>query len=163
MKRISLTQLSVGISFFSYAGLLCLGCSSPGSLPSSGGASGNGGEGAGGVTVTLTLTGGASGSGAGGDGGTSGASGTTGAAEGVCGDTTITPNRAPVDIFIVLDRSGSMSQSIAADCYCAGAAGGGAGSSCGNVAGCTDRLTAVKGAVDQAITGNPTINWGLEL
>jgi len=161
MKRNLLGQLFAGVGVLSCATMLYPGCSSPGSLPSSGDTSGNGGDGAGGVTIVVTVNGGASG--AGGEGGTSGMSGSTGPAEGVCGDTTITPNRAPVDIFIVLDRSGSMSYSISEDCYCAGGVGGGAGPTCRNTTNCTDRLTAVKSAVEQAINGNPTINWGLEL
>ncbi len=136
---------------------LCIGCSSADSLP---GSNAGGSGGVGGVTIPTVVEGGAGGGGAGG-GGTAGA---TGAAEGTCGDTTITPNRAPVDIFIVLDRSGSMAYSIAADCYCvAGRTSGGSGGVCRDAAsGCTDRWTAVRNALSQTINANPSINWGLE-
>ena len=155
MKRISFGSVSAGALVASFAAMLYLGCGSPGSLPGSGTA-GNGGGGAAGVTIDPTATrGGASGSGAGG----AGAAGSSGTAEGVCGDTTITPNRAPTDIFIVLDRSGSMAYSISEDCYCTN---NGGGARCSNTTNCTDRLTAVKNAVSNAVSANPTINWGLE-
>ena len=160
MKRISFGYVAAMALVGSFGGLIYLGCGSPGKLPDNGGSSSGG---AAGVTIDPTITqGGVSGSGAGGDTGTTGAAGSTGNAEGVCGDTTITPNRAPTDIFIVLDRSGSMAYSISDDCYCTGNAGGGAGTRCPNTTNCTDRLTAVKSAVDQTINANSTINWGLE-
>lgn len=156
MKTISFGKVFAGVLVGSFAWALHLGCGSPGSLPNSGGSESGG---AAGVTIDLTGTqGGASGAGGGGGGGSSGS---TGNAEGTCGETTITANRAPVDIFIVLDRSGSMAYSISEDCYCTSS--GGAGQRCSNTANCTDRLTAVKNAAEQVINANPTINWGLEL
>jgi hypothetical protein len=157
MKRISFRHAFTGALVGSFAALAYLGCGSPGSLPGSGSA-GNGGGGAAGITIDPGAI--QAGAGAGGAGG--GTSGTSGNAEGTCGDTTITPNRAPVDIFIVLDRSGSMAYSISEDCYCTGGGGSGA-ARCTNTSSCTDRLTAVKNAVEQTISANPTINWGLEL
>jgi hypothetical protein len=159
MKRTSFGHGVAGILAGSFLGMLCLDCSSPGQVGDNNSASASGG--AAGVIIDPTVgQGGASGSGAGPGGGT-GTAGTTGSAEGTCGETTITPNRAPTDIFIVLDRSGSMSYSISDDCYCNGSNGGN-GSRCPNTTNCTDRLTAVKGAVEQTINANPTINWGLE-
>jgi hypothetical protein len=158
MKRISLGNVFAGTLVASFAAALYLGCGSPGSLPSGGGSAGNAGGGVAGVTIDPTvLQGGASGSGAGGQGG-GGTAGTTGSAEGICGDTTYNANRAPVDIFIVLDRSGSMAYSISDDCYCTGSR-----ERCQDTANCIDRLTAVRGAVEQTVNANPTINWGLEL
>lgn len=155
MKRNTFGKIFAGALVGSFAAMLYLGCGSPGSLPGSGTA-GSGGGGTAGVTIDPTaIQGGASGSGVGG----AGAAGSTGNAEGVCGETTITANRAPVDIFIVLDRSGSMAYSISEDCYCTG---GGGNPRCSNTTNCTDRLTAVKDAVTQAVNGNPAINWGLE-
>jgi hypothetical protein len=105
----------------------------------------------------IILTGGASG--AGGDGGTSG---TTGSTPGTCGTTTITPNRAPVDILIVLDRSDSMGYSITSDCYCQ--ASSNPGQICVPVpANCTDRWSAVKAAVSQTVAANPSVDWGIQL
>jgi hypothetical protein len=156
MKTISFGKVFAGVLVGSFAWALYLGCGSPGSLPNSGGSESGG---AAGVTIDLTGTqGGASGAGLGGGGGSSGS---TGNAEGTCGETTITANRAPVDIFIVLDRSGSMAYSISEDCYCT--VSGGGGQRCSNTTNCTDRLTAVKNAAEQVINANPTINWGLEL
>ncbi len=158
MKRIWFGKVFAGTLAASLAAVW-LGCSSPGSLPdNNGGGAGNGAGGVGPVTIDPSvLQGGASGSGAGGQGG--GSAGTTGT-ESTCGDTTFSANRAPVDIFIVLDRSQSMSYSISADCYCTG---GGGGARCPSTASCTDRLTAVRNAVAESISANPTINWGLEL
>jgi hypothetical protein len=146
-------------------GILSWNCSSPGQVGAGGGATGNGGGGAGGVTINTNPDGGASGTG--GDtsgGGTTGAAGTTGSVDGTCGTTTITPNQAPADILIVLDRSASMDYSISGDCYCTvGVGGTGQGQVCQTTAGCTDRWTAVKTAVSQTVTANAGIEWGLEM
>jgi Mg-chelatase subunit ChlD len=139
-------------------------CSSPGKLGNSGGAGESSGGGSGGTVAPLTIDptasqGGASGTGV--DSGSGAATGSTGNAEGTCGGTTITPNRAPADILIVLDRSGSMLYSIADDCYCPGGAGAG-NQVCRNATNCTDRWSAVKSAVSQTMSANTSINWGLE-
>jgi len=157
MKRISFGNVFAGTLVASFGAAVYLGCGSPGSLPGGGGGgAGNGGGGIGGVTIIPTVVlGGASGSIAGGQGGTAG---TIGGAEGICGDTSFNANRVPVDIFIVLDLSGSMAYSISEDCYCSGSR-----DRCRDTANCTDRLTAVRGAVEQTLNANPTINWGLEL
>ena len=154
MKRISFGKVFAGVLVGSFAGMLHVGCGSPGKVGNTGG---EGGGGSGGVVIDLTSQGGVGGAGVGGEGGTSGASGSSGSPEGTCGDTTITPNRAPVDILVVLDRSGSMAYSISDDCYCTGQ-----NPRCSNTAGCTDRWTAVKGALDQTVNANASINWGLE-
>ena len=157
MKRISFGNVFAGALVASFGAAVYLGCGSPDSLPGGdGGGAGNGGGGIGGVTIIPTVVlGGASGSSGGGQGGTAG---TTGGAEGICGDTSFNANRVPVDVFIVLDRSGSMAYSISEDCYCSGSR-----ERCRDTANCTDRLTAVRGAVEQTLNANPTINWGLEL
>lgn len=161
MRMISVGRVSAGALACLGVGILSWGCSSPGQVGTGGGATGSGGGGIGGVTLNTTPEGGVSG--AGGDTTGGGASGTTGSVEGTCGDTTITPNRAPADILIVLDRSASMNYSISADCYCSvGAGGTGQGQVCPNAAGCTDRWTSVKSAVSQTVTANTSINWGLE-
>ncbi len=160
MRMISVGRVIAGVLASLGVGLSSWGCSSPGQVGTGSGATGSGG--AGGVTINVTSEGGVSGTG--GDTSGGGTSGTTGSADGTCGTTTITPNRAPADILIVLDRSASMSYSISGDCYCSiGAGGTGQGQVCPNAAGCTDRWTAVKGAVSQTVTANPSINWGLEL
>ena len=164
MKMISVGRLFAGVLSCLAGGGLSWSCSSAGEVGTQPGAGGGVGPGAGGVLINTSVQGGSPGMGTGGDGGTPGAAGTTGGGEATCGDTTITPNRAPADILIVLDRSSSMDYSIAADCYCsAGVGGTGAGSVCPSTAGCTDRWTSVKTAVAQTVTANPGINWGLEL
>jgi hypothetical protein len=153
MKRIALGRVFAGLLAGAFAGLLCLGCGSPGKLQSGGG--GNGGVG--GVTVILTDQGGAAGPG--------GTAGTTGSAEGTCGDTTITPNKAPVDVLVVLDRSDSMGYSMSGDCYCTSyPASLRQGSVCNpQPDNCGDRWTVVSAAVDQTVAANPQLNWGLDL
>ena len=163
MKRISLSAVFAGILVGSCAGMLHLGCSSPGKVGDGTGAGGIT-SGAGGVVINTSATTQGGVSGAGGDGGTSGASGAGGSpVEGTCGDLTITPNRAPVDVLLVLDRSLSMDYSITGDCYCALTATS-QGSLCQPVpANCSTRWSAVVPAVDQTIAANPSLNWGLEL
>jgi len=153
MKRIPFGSVTGGMLAALLTAALGLACDSPDSLPNQGsGGGGNGGIG--GVTIDPNvIQGGASGA-----GGIGGAAGGTGTAEGTCGETTITANRAPVDIFIVLDRSGSMSYSISEDCYCSGSR-----QRCRDTTSCIDRLTAVHTAVEQTLDANPTINWGLQL
>jgi hypothetical protein len=163
MKRSAFGKVFAGFLVGSFGVILYLGCGSPDKVGTTGGDGGNGG-GSGGVTVNLTdLLGGTTGTG--GDGGTLGASSTSGSAEGTCGDTTITPNRAPVDVLIVLDRSDSMGYSMTGDCYCSSyPASLRQGSVCNpEPANCGDRWTVVSAAVDQTISANPSLNWGLEL
>ena len=148
---------------------LCLACGSPGAVGTPGrgvGGSGGGGGattasgGTGGLTITLAPQGGSIGGGTidGGfaiDGGPPAIS---------CGNTTITPEREQVDVFIVLDRSGSMYYSIAEDCYCAPSLGGGPTTPlCASSVNCTNRWDAVSSALSVTMATMTTINWGLEL
>jgi len=159
MKRISTSAAFAGVLVGSCAVMLHLGCSSPGKIGDSNGAGGST-VGAGGVMINTSAV--AQG-GAAGAGGVGGSAGTTGLVEGSCGDTTITPNRAPVDVLLVLDRSSSMEYSITGDCYCA-LTGTSQGSLCRPVPdNCSTRWSVVVPAVDQTIAANPTLNWGLEL
>lgn len=135
--------------------------SSSGSVgdPSSG-AGATGGQGGGGIN--LNGSGGAPGTGASGDGGSAVGGSTGGTPAATCGTTTITPNKAPVDVLIVLDRSDSMGYSITGDCYCQ--AGSNPGQTCNPVpSNCTDRWSAVTAAVTQTVTANPSVNWGIQL
>ena len=165
MRMISIGRVSAGVLSCFLGGLLSWSCSSPGQVGAPTGAGGGVGSGSGGVFFNPTPEGGSpgTGTGTGGDGGNTGAAGTPGGGEATCGDTTITPNRAPADILIVLDRSSSMNYSIGADCYCSiGVGGTGAGQVCPTTTGCTDRWTSVKTAVAQTVAANTSINWGLE-
>jgi hypothetical protein len=161
MKRIPFGSVFAGFLVGSLGGLLGLGCGTPDKLPGSG--SGGGTGGVGGVTINPTdLQGGATGA-----GGTtpSGGTGTAGNAEGTCGETTITPNKAPVDVLIVLDRSDSMGYSMGDDCYCASyPANLRQGSLCNpQPDNCDHRWNVVSAAVDQTVAANPQLNWGLDL
>jgi hypothetical protein len=162
MKRIGNGEALAGLLA---CAAVAVTCGSPGRLDGTGGAGagGNGGQGAGGLTVTLTDHGGAVGSG--GTGGISGVGGTTAPAEGICGETTITPNKAPVDVLIVLDRSDSMGYSMSGDCYCAlTPATAQLGSLCDPVPpNCGDRWTVVRAAIDLTVAANPQLSWGLNL
>jgi hypothetical protein len=160
MKRIPFGSAPTGCLVGAVSVLLSLGCGTPDKLPGGGGGSG----GVGGVTVNLTdIQAGAPGTG--GEGGTTGSTGTSGNVEATCGDTTITPNQAPVDVLIVLDRSDSMGYSMGDDCYCASyPANLRQGSLCNpQPADCGDRWTVVSAAVDQTVAANPQLNWGLDL
>jgi len=170
MWKISLGPLFAFLLIGSHAAMLCLSCGSAGSVgsdPSTGGSGGGagvyaGGGGAGGIVITAPSLGGNAGSpvvvvDAGGtiDGGPPAIS---------CGNATITPDRAPVDVFIVLDRSASMYYSIAEDCYCVASIGGGAtGPLCANATGCSNRWDAVSSALGQTMNAMTTIHWGIEL
>lgn len=159
MKRISFGAVFAWFLVGSFAGMLHLGCSSPGKVGNTTGAGGTL-AGVGGVVINTSVVAQGGAAGAGGEGGSSG---TTGSAEGTCGDTTITPNRVPVDVLLVLDRSSSMEYSITGDCYCA-LSNTSQGSLCQPVpANCSTRWSAVVPAVDQTIAANPSLNWGLEL
>jgi von Willebrand factor type A domain len=144
-------------------GLLSVACSNSvdnvGTMKGRGGAPGTAGSG--GSTVAFVVpgldgggTGGATEVDAGLDGGPVG---------NTCGNTSITPNRAPVDVFIVLDRSGSMYYSIAEDCYCVASISGSTSPLCANPNNCVNRWDSVKTALSQAMTAIPTIHWGLEM
>jgi hypothetical protein len=158
MKRIAPCKALVGMLVSAMVGLPCAGCGSPGKV-----GGGAGGSGAGGVVISLAGTGGPAN--AGGAGGAPGAPDDSGTAEGTCGDTTITPNKAPVDVLIVLDRSDSMGYSMTGDCYCNSyPVSLRQGSLCNpQPDNCGDRWTVVSTAVDQTVAANPNLNWGLDL
>jgi hypothetical protein len=142
---------------------LCLACNSPDSLGGNEGPGGSGNGGAGGVIINLSAVGGVSGTV--GSGGVGGGAGTDGLTQGVCGDTTITPNKAPVDVLLVLDRSDSMGYSMSGDCYCSSwPSADRQGSLCSpQPANCVDRWAVVSSAVIETINSTPSLNWGLEL
>ena len=57
-----------------------------------------------------------------------------------CGVQTSNTTQLPTDVLLVLDRSGSMSESIASDCCCASTCRNVTGaSSCSNTSSCTER------------------------
>jgi hypothetical protein len=71
----------------------------------------------------------------------------------ICGSTmTIDTRPVPADVLIVLDRSESMTWSLAANSSCAAGARS-----------CTTRAEAVVSAIGDVVTNNPDIRWGLQL
>ncbi|MBN2573535.1 MAG: VWA domain-containing protein [Deltaproteobacteria bacterium] len=80
-----------------------------------------------------------------------------------CGITEQSTTRQPVDILLVLDRSGSMQWSLTEDCTCAGG-GAGIGGSCPDTVDCTtpSRWAAVAPAVQQTLENSTYVNWGLK-
>jgi len=102
-----------------------------------------------------------SGTGVGGD---SGNSSTTPTADANCGVETSSTTKRPTDVLLVLDRSGSMSESIDSDCCCT--------SSCRTITGlqlctdtlnCTQRWPALTTAITATMSASTSIDWGLKL
>ena len=79
-----------------------------------------------------------------------------------CGNITSRTTRQPVDVLLVLDRSGSMDYSITEDCYCALPTGTKYGSLCADTTNCSTRWNAVKAAVGAALSSASYVNWGLK-
>jgi hypothetical protein len=100
-----------------------------------------------------------------GGGGGAGGSGTgplpTGDAN--CGIETSGTSREPADVLLVLDRSGSMNQSISGECYCDASLAGRQGTVCPDTANCSARWTSLTSAVSATLDATPGINWGLKL
>jgi len=78
-----------------------------------------------------------------------------------CGIITSDTTRQPVDVLLVLDRSGSMDYSIADDCYCTSGAAI-AGSVCTDTTNCTTRWNSIKPAVTTTLSTSKYVNWGLK-
>jgi len=79
-----------------------------------------------------------------------------------CGVTDRETKRTPVDVLLVLDRSGSMAFSTAQDCYCAAADVTSYGSLCSDTTNCTTRWSAVKSAVTATLSNSSYVEWGLK-
>jgi hypothetical protein len=106
---------------------------------------------------------GSGGGGAGGTGGTSGGldgGGPSGTGGATCGTLIVAAAHVPADVLLVLDRSASMSYSLADDCYCTPSSGAPV---CPDTASCTPRWTALAAALDATMTSATAINWGLKL
>jgi hypothetical protein len=81
----------------------------------------------------------------------------------MCGSVSVSVSRRPVDVLLVIDQSGSMQKSLAADCLCTASTGDDAGSLCSNTTGCANRWIALKSAVGQTIANASGIQWGAEI
>ena len=80
-----------------------------------------------------------------------------------CGNITVRTTRQPVDVLLVLDRSGSMQYSIAQDCYCSQSAAGAGGQLCSDTSNCSPRWQTVSSALQSTLSSTPNIEWGLKL
>lgn len=101
---------------------------------------------------------------AGGAGGDSGTSSTTPTADANCGVQTSGTTKLPTDVLLVLDRSGSMSESIAADCCCNSTCRNITGAqTCSDTSNCTQRWPALTTAVAATVSAANSIDWGLKM
>ena len=117
------------------------------------GAAGGGGNGAGSQSAIVTIlpSGGANGIW---DTGSGDAAVLPAAPDANCGMQTQNPSAQPVDLLLVLDRSGSMSDDIASNTACGGR---------GAPANCTPRWPTLTAAVNQVVATSPAgIQWGLK-
>lgn len=67
----------------------------------------------------------------------------------------------PVDVLLVLDRSGSMNFSIAEECSCDPIANPSV--VCADTVHCTTRWSSLETALDRTVTSTPYLSWGLKL
>lgn len=79
-----------------------------------------------------------------------------------CGNISSKTTRQPVDVLLVLDRSGSMDFSITENCYCTSEAVTRYGTLCDDTANCTTRWSAVKPALATTLSRSNYVNWGLK-
>jgi hypothetical protein len=78
-----------------------------------------------------------------------------------CGKLTVKTTRPPVDVLLVLDRSGSMAWSITDDCYCSDPDTR-YGSLCPDTTNCSTRWSAVSSALKTTLSTSSFVNWGLK-
>src|SRR5450759_5413525 len=122
MKKLVYTMLVAGLMIFSFVITSSVGCGSPDQLRKGGAAGGTAGS----PVIKLD----ASASGKGGSAG-SGTSGSAPTGDANCGSQTSSTSHEAADVLLVLDRSGSMNESIAESCYCdPKLAAGGGGKAC---------------------------------
>lgn len=158
MRKIFLATVMAGTSAFALLGGLLTSCSSNDTVGVAGGSSGSHGGSAGAPIVKLD---GSVGGGGGGIGGSGTGPAPTGDAN--CGIETSGTSREPADVLLVLDRSGSMNQSISEDCYCDPALATGGSRACSDAANCVARWPSVTTAVNATLGATNEINWGLKL
>lgn len=149
MKKTLLRWIIGGAAALAALGACFSGC---GSTPPVGAGGTSGGDGG---SVTVKLDGSVVS-----HGGNSGTSGPPPTGDANCGSKSST-KAAPVDVLLVLDRSGSMSESIAEDCCCVDNCSASARVCSGTT--CTERWPALTSAVSATLTAAATINWGLKL
>lgn len=102
------------------------------------------------------------------DASTSGRSGDAGAsgtptADANCGVQTSKASKQPPDVLLVLDRSGSMTESIADDCCCASTCKTTTGVAlCSDTTNCSERWPSLTSALDTTMAQSTDISWGLK-
>jgi hypothetical protein len=164
MKPIVLAKSLIGATASLILGFAFVNCSSN-SPDSIGGGAGNntgagstvGGGGAGSATSVYLPDASTSG---GGNGGSS----TTPNPDANCGSTTSTAKKMPTDVLLVLDRSGSMSESISEDCCCENTCARTTGLKlCADTTNCTQRWPALTSAVTATISKTTEVSWAMKL
>lgn len=160
MKKLVLAKHFAGAAASMALGLLVLDCgnNSPGSI---GGGTQGGGITLGGQSGSITVT--IPDAGVGSGGGASGSGGPPPTADANCGVQTSNASKQPPDVLLVLDRSGSMTESIANDCCCDRNCSNSTGvSMCTDTTNCTQRWPALTSAVATTMSQTPDIDWGLK-
>jgi hypothetical protein len=77
-----------------------------------------------------------------------------------CGTQTKNPTPQPVDLLLVLDRSGSMANDMTTDTACSG---GGGGSSRRDAGSCAPKWPAMTASLQQVLASSPAgVQWGLK-
>jgi Mg-chelatase subunit ChlD len=101
------------------------------------------------------------------DAGTSGAAGAPGPApssDANCGQQISTASKGQTDVLLVLDRSGSMNESIAAECCCSSACRTAINIKlCPDTANCSERWPALSSAVSATLASTAGLRWGVKL
>lgn len=81
-----------------------------------------------------------------------------------CGNQTYGGRRVPADVMLVLDRSGSMNYSIAAECWCDPSAADGKAVVCGDTGNCSERWSSLTSAVNATLADAAgAVHFGLKL
>jgi hypothetical protein len=156
MKKFVFTTIVAGATVCSSIGIMFLGCSTdPIGAEGTGGTGNSGGPSGSAGAVIINLDG--SLSGLGGEGG----SGLAPTEDANCGSQTAGTTQVPADVLLVLDRSGSMDESMSEDCYCDPAKAWG-GDACANASNCTTRWQSLTSGLNTTLTSTPGIRWGLK-
>jgi hypothetical protein len=155
MKNIVLAKCFAGATVSLLLGFMLVDC---GNTPDSIGGGGQSGGGSTGTSTGFNLPD-ANPNGNGGGGST----GATPTGDANCGSATSNTSKAPVDVLLVLDRSGSMTESITTDCCCADACTTITRlKMCPDTTTCTERWPALTSAVNTTISSTTEISWGLK-
>jgi hypothetical protein len=155
MKKIVLAKYIVGATASLFLGASLLSCGDSQDVVGGNGALSGGGGG--GAISVIKLP----------DASVRGAVSPTGAVptvDGNCGNETSETTKTPTDVLLVLDRSGSMNESIAAECCCSSSCRRTISiKMCSDTANCAERWPSLTSAVTTTIAQTTGINWGLKL